>query len=69
MSNDMQTGGDPAFDRMAAEDRRGLFAEFFAFLAHNKKWWLLPVVLMILVLGTLVLVGGTAVAPFIYTLF
>lgn len=47
----------------------GLFAEFLDFLIHNKKWWLTPIVLVLLMVGALVLLGGTAAAPFIYTLF
>ncbi|MBW2713649.1 MAG: hypothetical protein JRC77_07855 [Deltaproteobacteria bacterium] len=47
----------------------GLVQEFFAFLKDNKKWWLAPIVIAILGLGLLVLLGGTAAAPFIYTLF
>lgn len=47
----------------------GFFREFIAFLAHNKKWWLLPIVIVLLVLGGLILLGGTGAAPFIYTLF
>jgi len=44
--------------------------EFWAFLRARKKYWLLPIILTSLVLGTLlVLVEGSAVAPFIYTLF
>lgn len=49
--------------------KAGFFSEFIAFLAHNKKWWLLPIVLVLLVLGALILLGGTGAAPFIYTLF
>ncbi len=47
----------------------GLLAELFEFLGENKKWWLAPIVISILGLGALVLLGGTAAAPFIYTLF
>ena len=43
--------------------------EFLEFLGDNKKWWLLPIVLVLLVFGVLVLFSGTAAAPFIYTLF
>ena len=39
------------------------------FLSQNKKWWLAPIVVSVLLLGALVLLGGTAAAPFIYTLF
>lgn len=47
----------------------GLFGELWGFMSHNKKWWLTPIVLMLLLLGVLILVGGTGAAPFIYTLF
>jgi hypothetical protein len=44
--------------------------ELWQFLRARKKFWLLPIILMMLVLGgLLVLAQGSAVAPFIYTLF
>jgi hypothetical protein len=44
--------------------------ELFAFLLSRKKYWLMPIVLMLVVFGGLiVLTKGSAVAPFIYTLF
>ncbi len=51
------------------EARSGLGGEFVEFLKDNKKWWLAPIIISILGLGMLVLLGGTAAAPFIYTLF
>ena len=36
---------------------------------HNKKWWLLPIILILLALSLLVALSSTAVAPFIYTVF
>ncbi len=53
----------------ASDERTGLGGEFVAFLKENKKWWLAPIIFSILGLGLLVLLGGTAAAPFIYTLF
>jgi hypothetical protein len=45
-------------------------AEFFAFLRVRKKYWLAPIFLIMFLLGgLLVLTKGSAVAPFIYTLF
>jgi len=45
-------------------------AEFWAFLRVRKKYWLVPIVLVLLVFGGLILLTqGSAVAPFIYTLF
>jgi hypothetical protein len=49
--------------------RISLLAEFWYFLKHNKKWWLLPIIITLFALGLLVLLGGTAIAPFIYPLF
>lgn len=45
-----------------------LIKEFFEFAWHNKAWWIVPVVLILLLLGFLI-ISGSAVAPFIYTLF
>ncbi len=47
-----------------------LLADLWAFMKERKKFWLLPIILILLVLGgLLVLAQGSAVAPFIYTLF
>jgi hypothetical protein len=44
--------------------------ELWMFLAQNKKWWLLPIVVVLVALGSLlVFAGGSALAPFIYTIF
>ena len=51
------------------EDSSGLASEFVDFLRDNKKWWLAPIIFSILALGALVMLGGSAAAPFIYTLF
>ena len=45
-------------------------AELWRFMRVRKKFWLLPIILVLLMLGTLiVLTQGSAVAPFVYTLF
>ena len=47
-----------------------LTKELFAYMAARKKWWLLPIILVVLVFGgLLILAQGSAVAPFIYTIF
>jgi Family of unknown function (DUF5989) len=44
--------------------------ELWAFMRVRKKYWLAPIILVLLLLGTLiVLSSGSAIAPFIYTLF
>jgi hypothetical protein len=58
------------FEQAAAQSpSESLLAELWGFLKNNKKWWLLPIVAVLLLFGVLVLLSGTAVAPFIYTLF
>ena len=48
----------------------GLVTELWAFMKERKKFWLLPIVVALVLLGSLiVLTQGTVVAPFIYTLF
>jgi competence protein ComGC len=47
-----------------------LLKEFFEFLMERKKFWLLPIVLMLILLSVLlVMTQGSALSPFIYTLF
>ena len=47
-----------------------IFAEFFEFIKVRKKWWLAPIIFILLLLSAIiVLTEGSALAPFIYTLF
>ena len=47
-----------------------LLSEFWSFLKVRKKWWLAPIVIMLVLFGALIFfTQGSAVAPFIYTLF
>jgi hypothetical protein len=58
-------------DDLADEDYEdSLVAEFLLFLKEEKKWWLAPMVIVLLAIaGLFIFVEGSAVAPFIYTLF
>lgn len=48
----------------------GLAGELWAFMRERKKWWLLPVIIVMLVVGSLLIFAqGSALAPFIYTIF
>lgn len=47
-----------------------LLQDLWAFMKERKKYWLAPIIVMMLLLGTLIVLSeGSAVAPFIYTLF
>jgi hypothetical protein len=57
-------GSSPPLNRMS------LLRELWEFLRVRKKFWLLPIIIIMLMFGVLLLVAeGSAVAPFIYTLF
>ena len=50
--------------------KASLLKELWDFMKTRKRWWLLPIVVMLVLLGLLiVLTEGSALAPFIYTLF
>jgi len=47
-----------------------IISEFWAFLRVRKKWWLLPIVVVMVLVGALLIFAqGSALAPFIYTIF
>jgi len=58
-----------AFAREAELESGGLLREYVDFLKHNKKWWLIPIIVALLLVGVLIVLGSSAAAPFIYTLF
>lgn len=60
---------EKSFEELSKEKRSSVFREFWEFLKHNKKWWLLPIIVILLGLGVLVLLSSSAIAPFIYPLF
>jgi len=48
----------------------GLMNELWHYMRERKKWWLLPVIIVMVVLGMLLIFAqGSALAPFIYTIF
>jgi hypothetical protein len=48
---------------------RGFLLELWDFLRTSKKWWMLPILVVMLLFGLVLVAGNSAVAPFIYTLF
>ena len=57
------------FIQQAESAQRGMMRESWGWLRHNKKWWLMPIVLALFVAGTMVMLSSTVMAPFLYTLF
>lgn len=53
-----------------AASRLGIMGELLNFMWQRKTWWLMPMIIALLALGTLLIFAqGSAIAPFIYTLF
>ena len=57
------------FEKEAAKKRPNIVAEFWQFLKQNKKWWILPILVLLVLFGALLVLGTTGAAPFIYTIF
>ena len=59
-----------SFEKQNQESGNGGFVqEFIGLLKHNKKWWITPIIVCLLIFGILIILGGSSAAPFIYTLF
>lgn len=73
MSDDQGKRERPAesddFLRAAEGQRKGVLREQLDFLKANKKWWMTPIIIVLVLLGVLVIVAGTSIAPMLYTLF
>jgi hypothetical protein len=63
------TAAAEEFARESETKQPGFFADLLDFILHNKKWWLAPIVIVLLLFGLLVILSGSGVAPFVYTLF
>ncbi len=68
-NDDKQTDPtDDEFLQAAGGEDKGIVGEFVQFMAENKVWWLTPILVVFLLLGVLLVLGATGVAPFIYAL-
>ena len=56
-------------DQNEAAGNGGFVQEFIGLLKHNKKWWITPIIVCLLIFGILIILGGSSAAPFIYTSF
>jgi hypothetical protein len=57
------------FEKAAGQEEGSILGDLWLFLKNNKKWWLLPILVLFLLFGLLMLLSGSAALPFIYTLF
>ena len=57
------------FEDAGQEKQLSLVREFQLFIIENKKWWMIPILVVLGLVGLLVVLGSTGAAPFIYTLF
>lgn len=67
---DASAGGpERDFEQAARERERGLMREYFDLLRYHKKYWLAPIILVLLAIGAFLVLGGSAAAPLIYAIF
>jgi len=57
------------FSRMASQTAPSFSREMWDFIWQNKKWWLTPIIVALLLLAGLLVLGASGAAPFIYTIF
>ena len=69
MSKKTVARNDGDFEAAASRKRSGFLRELGQFAKQTRKWWLVPLIVVLLGIGLIIVLGGTAAAPFIYTLF
>lgn len=57
------------FESLRDDEQTSIVWEFIEFVAENKKWWMIPIGLVLGLVGILAALASTGAAPFIYTLF
>ena len=57
------------FEKASNEKQANLVTEFIGFLKETRKFWLIPLIIVMLALGSLLVLTNSALAPFIYSLF
>lgn len=69
----MKTGSPPTISKNNTKEfemKLEIVKEMFEFLLQKKKYWLIPIIIVLLLIGILIVLSeGSAIAPFIYTLF
>ena len=57
------------FEKAATQGDQGLLVEYLRFLSRNKKYWMIPLIVVLLLIGLLVMLGGSVAGAFIYPIF
>jgi hypothetical protein len=60
---------DKDLENLMEQPNQGIVREFIGFARAHKKLWLVPLFLILLLMGFLIILGGSSAAPFIYRLF
>lgn len=69
-ASDLENTDAPvSFEQASYEEQPGLVAEFLEFLVESKAWWLTPIIVVLLLVGLLIVLSGSVIAPFIYPIF
>jgi hypothetical protein len=57
------------FEKAATQSDQRLLIEYLRFLSQNKKYWMIPIIAVLLLIGLLVMLGGSVAGAFIYPIF
>jgi hypothetical protein len=57
------------FEKAATQVDQRLLVEYLRFLSRNRKYWLIPIIAVLLLIGLLVMLGGSVAGAFIYPIF
>ena len=68
-TDDAPDSQDDFAQQLDEAEQLPFLVELWQFMRDNKKWWLGPIVIVLLLLGGLIALSGTVAAPFVYTLF
>jgi hypothetical protein len=66
---DLSAAPAASFEQAAQGRSGGFVSEFWAFARHHKRWWITPILVILLIVAALVFLGGTGAGPLIYPLF
>ena len=70
MSSERKESEQPTeFQRLGRRRSAGVLREYFDYVRLRKKWWLVPVIVLLLLVGLVLVLGSSAVGPLIYALF